>query len=209
MIAVPSGPSARKAMMPPTINPGTVVCSHGVTGMLKVELPKPHSTGRRPVSKWIGGRAASLRVETRIRSRPGRCRLERSPNEPRTGSSQIRTGASLSIDTVVAQAVQADVWEVGQAVILRTHTNLGDQQARNRAHDVHRRVVAARRPQLGTVGIQLQHVRATAARDRPLGDLASRGEINDREGPFEAVWHGPEGGGPRGPQNLWHAGRGG
>src|SRR5437879_55126 len=144
MIAVPNGPSARKAMMPPTINPGTVVCSHGVTGMLKVELPKPHSTGRRPVRKWIGGRAASLRVESRIRSMPGRFRLDRSPNEPRTGSSQIRGEGwvplrgtlsprrFLSIDTVVAQAVQADVGEVSQAVILWTNTNLCDQQAGDR-----------------------------------------------------------------------------
>src|ERR1700736_4821561 len=179
MIAVPSGPSARKAMMPPTINPGTVVCSHGVTGMLKVELPKPHSTGRSPVRKWIGGRAASLRVDTRIRSMPGRFRLDRSPNEPRTGSSQIRVVALnslaklsgalsppryLPIDTVVAQAVQADVREVSQAVILGTNANLGDQQPGNRAHHVNRRVVAARRPELGTVGVQLQHVRAAPAR---------------------------------------------
>ncbi len=49
MIAVPRGPSARNAMTPPTINPGTVVCSHGVTGMRKVELPSPASTGIRPV----------------------------------------------------------------------------------------------------------------------------------------------------------------
>ena len=49
MIAVPKGPSARNAMMPPTIRPGTVVWSQGETGMLKVEKPKPDSTGVRPV----------------------------------------------------------------------------------------------------------------------------------------------------------------
>ena len=32
-----------------TINPGTVVCSQGVTGMRNVELPNPASTGIRPV----------------------------------------------------------------------------------------------------------------------------------------------------------------
>ncbi len=36
-------------MIPPTNRSGTVVCSHGVTGMLNVEVPNPDSTGRKPV----------------------------------------------------------------------------------------------------------------------------------------------------------------
>jgi len=44
-IAVPSGPSARNASTPPVINPGTVVCSQGETGIANVEVPYPDSTG--------------------------------------------------------------------------------------------------------------------------------------------------------------------
>jgi hypothetical protein len=48
-IAVPSGPSARNAMTPPLISPGTVVCSQGDAGIENVEVPKPASTGVSPV----------------------------------------------------------------------------------------------------------------------------------------------------------------
>jgi hypothetical protein len=36
-------------------------------------------------------------VEARIRSMPGRFRVDRSPNEPRTGSSQTRVADSNSL----------------------------------------------------------------------------------------------------------------
>jgi hypothetical protein len=36
-------------MTPPVISPGTVVWSHGDAGIEKVEVPKPDSTGVRPV----------------------------------------------------------------------------------------------------------------------------------------------------------------
>src|ERR1700681_1637597 len=104
----------------------------------------------------MGGGVFRPRVESRIRSTPGSARADRSPNDPRTGSSQTRTSESnfsikfdggalgrihsgrhqtchfetppglarhrrgsrgggpasspaLSIDTVVAQAVKADI----------------------------------------------------------------------------------------------------
>src|ERR1700730_2077000 len=170
MIAPPSGPSARKAKMPPVINPGTVVCSHGDAGIENVELPKPASSGVSPVRWKMGGGTFRPRVESRIRSTPGSARADKSPNDPRTGSSQTRTSDWLAIDTVVAQAVEADVREVGQAVVLGTHGNLRDQLTGDGAHHVHGGVVAARRPELSAVGADLQHVRAAPAGDVPLGD---------------------------------------
>src|SRR5712692_9867932 len=91
---------------------------------------------------------------------PGRRRLDRSPNEPRTGSSQMRTSDCLAIDTVVAQAVEADVREVGQAMVFGAHCDLCQQLTGGRVHHVNGAVVAARRPQLGAVRTELKHVRA-------------------------------------------------
>src|SRR6266568_2044576 len=157
-MAVPRGPSARKAMIPPTITPGTVVCSHGVTGIRNVEVPMPGS------DKAYG-----------------------SPNEPRTGSSQTRTSGSLPVDTVVAQAVQADVGEVREAVVLVSDGNPGDQRAGGRIHHVHSLVVAPGCPQLRAVGVQLQHVGAASAWDVPFRDDGARGEIDHRERALEPV----------------------
>src|SRR5947207_13099046 len=108
MIAVPSGPSARNASTPPDISPGTVVWSQGVVGMLNVDVPKPDSTGVRPVRWWMGGGLDRPRMVLRIRSMPGSASEDASPKTPRTGSSQMRVSGGLPIVTVVDDAVQAD-----------------------------------------------------------------------------------------------------
>src|SRR6266849_3755045 len=95
----------------------------------------------------------------------------------------------LSIDTVVAQAVQADVWEVGQAMVLGPDPDPYAQLPGDCVEHVDGRVVAARSPQLRAVRAELQHVRASATGDDPLGDHAACREVDDRDGALEPVGH--------------------
>src|SRR5260370_30114919 len=125
----------------------------------------------------------------RILSAPVSWRLEGSPNVPRTGSSQTWVSVVLPINAMVADAVQAHVREIRQPVVLRADRDAREELARHRADHVHGRVVTARRPQLRTVRVELQHVRATAAGDDPLADHPAGREVDDRYRSLETVGH--------------------
>src|SRR5437899_7272212 len=60
----------------------------------------------------------------------------------------------LAVHPVVSQAVQSDVRKISEAVVFGADRNLRDELSSRRVEHVHRCVVAARRPQAGTVGIQ-------------------------------------------------------
>src|SRR5258708_23467340 len=122
---------------------------------------------------------------------PGSRGLDAPPKARRTGSSQTRTSASLPIDTVVAQAVQADIGEVGEAVVLRPDPNPRQQLAGDRADYVDGGVVAAGGPQLRAVGGELQHVWAASTGDLPFGDDLARGEVDHRDRSLQPARHLP------------------
>src|SRR5260370_38562800 len=117
----------------------------------------------------------------------GSRRLDGSAKAQRTGSSQTRTAATLTVDTVVAQAVQADIGEVGEAVVLRPDPNPRQQLAGDRADYVDGGVVPAGGPQLGAVGVGLQHVWAASTGDLPFGADLVRGGTDTRDPRLQPV----------------------
>src|SRR5205823_9349670 len=96
---------------------------------------------------------------------------------------------ALSVDAVVADAMEADVREVREPVILRPDRDPGDDLSGDRAEDVDRRVVATRSPELRAAGVELKHVRAAAAGDAPLRDDVPGGEVDHGDRALEPVRH--------------------
>src|SRR6202521_6241185 len=171
----------------------------------------PSARGRRrnamDITSCIGHTAAAMSWRTWFSYAPvitGKCmKAGGSLSKPTTaGSSRLARSqcsvyradptsapGALPIDPVVAQAVQSHVREISESVVFPADRNLRDHLSIGSVEHVHRRVVAARRPQARALGVQLQHVRAAATWNRPLVHDALRGEVDDGDRSFEAVRH--------------------